>query len=126
MASINNVVLVGRLVKDVEVVKSKDTFIGNTSIAIDGLKKDAPASFVNLVLFDKNATNAADYCSKGDRVGVIGRLQSRTYEGKDGSKKYITEVVVTSIQFLESKKTEEDDEEEEEPSKTSKYTPKKK
>ena len=122
--TINSVTLVGRLATDPKINKAGDTKICDATIAVDGLSKEAPASFIHLVVFNKTAENLVNYCSKGDRIGVVGSLQVRSWETKEKEKRYTTEVVVSSLMFLSDKKDDEDDEEEEE-KKPSKYDKKK-
>lgn len=115
--TINSVTLIGRLVADPKINKVGDTKICNATIALDGLSKDADASFIPLVIFNKTAENLVNYCSKGDRIGIVGSLQVRSWETKEKEKRYTTEVVVSSLMFLSDRKDDEDDEEEEKPSK---------
>ncbi|HFN8411553.1 TPA: single-stranded DNA-binding protein, partial [Staphylococcus aureus] len=61
------------------------------------------ADFINCVTFRKQAENVNNYLSKGSLAGVDGRLQSRSYENKDGQRVFVTEVVADSVQFLETK-----------------------
>ncbi|HLR69456.1 MAG TPA: single-stranded DNA-binding protein, partial [Virgibacillus sp.] len=61
------------------------------------------ADFINCVTWRKQAENLSNYMKKGSMIGVDGRLQSRSYEGKDGNMVFVTEVVAESIQFLESR-----------------------
>lgn len=117
--TINSVTLIGRLVADPKINKAGDTKICNATIALDGLSKDADASFIPLVIFNKTAENLVKYCHKGDRIGVVGSIQTRSWETKEKEKRYTTEVVVSSLMFLSEKREDEDDEEEEE--KPSKY-----
>ncbi len=60
--------------------------------------------------FDNIAENTSEYCSKGDIVGVKGRIQSRTLE-KDGNKEYVTEIIAEKVTFLSSKREEKADDE---------------
>jgi single-strand DNA-binding protein len=59
--------------------------------------------FINCVVWRKPAENAANFLKKGSLAGVDGRIQTRSYEGQDGKKHYVTEVVADSVQFLEPK-----------------------
>lgn len=106
--SLNRVVLVGRLTRDPE-LKYTGTGIAVCSftLAINRPFKNAEgnneADFINIVVWRKPAENTAQYTKKGSLVGVDGRLQSRSYDDKDGKKVYVTEVVADSVQFLEPK-----------------------
>lgn len=96
----NNVVLVGRLSKDVELrYSSSGAAVGRTSIAVQRQFKDKvtgkyEADFINLVLFGKTAEFAANNTVKGNRVAIIGRIQTGSYEGQDGKRVYTTDTVV--------------------------------
>ena len=109
----NNVVLIGRLCADPEL---KYTLSGVATcsfrLAVDrGLPKDKKqemeskgqptADFINIVVWGKQAENCANYLKKGSLAAVQGRIQTRSYETKDGTKRYITEVVAIRVEFLE-------------------------
>ncbi len=105
---LNQVVLVGRLVKDLEVREFDSGKKGsNITLAIPRSFKNMEGKydtdFIDCVLWEQVATNTKEYCKKGDIVGIKGRLQSRIIE-KDSDKKYITEVVAEKVTFLSSKK----------------------
>lgn len=110
----NLVVLIGRLTRDPELkyLANTGTPVATFSLAVDReLSKDKrqeveskgqpTADFINIVVWGKQAENCANYLKKGRLAAVSGRLQSRSYEGKDGTKRYITEVVATRVEFLE-------------------------
>ncbi|TDM12688.1 single-stranded DNA-binding protein [Macrococcus bovicus] len=106
---INNVVLVGRLTKDVEYqVTPSGIPVAKFTLAVNrnfkSQNSEQQADFINIVTFRKTAEVVNQYCSKGSLVGVQGRMQSRSYENNEGRKVYVTEVVADSVQFLESKK----------------------
>ncbi|AGK95391.1 single-stranded DNA-binding protein [Clostridium pasteurianum] len=103
----NRVVLIGRLTKDPELKFTPGTgyAVATFAIAVDrrvpnkeGVRE---ADFIPIVIWGKQAESTANYMSKGKLVGISGRIQTRSYDAKDGSKKYITEVVADEIQFLE-------------------------
>ncbi len=103
----NKVILVGRLGNDPE---SKAT-AGGTSVTelrvatTTTVKGDKLTEWHNVVTFGKTAENAFSYLSKGREVLVEGKLQTRSWEGKDGVKRYKTEVAASNVQFLgDSKK----------------------
>lgn len=105
---INRVTLVGRLTKDVDLRYTQNgTAVANFSIAVQRNFKnqngDYGADFINCVVFRRQAENLAQYMKKGSQIGVDGRLQSRTYEDKDGKTVFVTEVVADNVQFLETK-----------------------
>ena len=64
------------------------------------------ADFINVIVWDKQAENVSKYVTKGKLISVEGRLQTRSYDDKDGKKVYVTEVVASHVGFLESKKDE--------------------
>ena len=102
----NRVVLIGRWTKDIELkfIPTTGTAVGNSVLAIDRkFKKEGQqqADFVPIVIFGKLAENASTYTGKGKLCGVAGRIQTRTYDAKDGTKRYITEIVADEVQFLE-------------------------
>lgn len=105
---LNQIVLVGRLVKNVELEKEgeKDTTI--ITIAVPRSYKNEngeyDTDFIDCVLWNGVARNTAEYCRKGDVIGVKGRLQTRNIENEDGSKNKITEVIAEKVTFLSSKK----------------------
>ncbi len=103
---LNQVVLVGRLTRDVIVNKSdKGIKVATVSLAIPRSFKNADGvydtDFVDCVAFDNVAANTSEYCSKGDIVGIKGRIQSRIIENDD-KKEYATDIVCEKITFLSS------------------------
>lgn len=111
----NKVVLIGRLTKDPDLKytpgagKSVCTF----TLAVDRRvqkDKEKEADFIPIVIWGKQAESTANYMSKGKLMGVSGRIQTRSYDAKDGTKRYITEVVADEVQFLEWAKKQENTE----------------
>ena len=100
----NNVSLVGRLTRDPEI---KATNSGSTyarfSIAVDRRGKDAGTDFINIVAFGKTSEFIERYFRKGQRIGINGRIQTGSYEGKDGKKVYTFDVIAENVEFVESK-----------------------
>ena len=75
-------------------------------MAIDrrkGADGNKQADFIPCVAWEKTAEVIAQYCAKGRKIAVEGRIQTRSYDAKDGTKRYVTEVVVQSMEFCESK-----------------------
>ena len=110
--SINRVVLTGRLTKDVELrATPSGASVASFTIAVDGFTKDQnnntvnQASFINCVAWNQTAKFVSTYCKKGSLVATEGRLQSRSYDRKDGTKAYVTEVIVDRIENLSPKDT---------------------
>lgn len=104
---LNQIVLVGRLTRDITVNKSDKGKVATLSLAIPrGFKNsegDYDTDFIDCVLFDVIAENTSEYCKKGDIVGVKGRVQSRVVE-KDDKKEYYTDIIAEKVTFLSSKK----------------------
>ena len=105
---INNVVLVGRLTKDPDLrYTGNGTAVASFTIAIDrsftNAQGNREADFINCVLWRKQAETFSNYMHKGSLVGVEGRIQTRNYEGTDGKRVYVTEVLVNNFSFLEPK-----------------------
>lgn len=100
---------VGRLTRDVDLRYTQSgKAVGNFTLAINRQFKNQKtdeydADFINMVAWGKQAENLANYMKKGSQVGVTGRIQTRTFEDKNGKTVYVTEVVADSVQFLESK-----------------------
>jgi single-strand DNA-binding protein len=102
----NKVVLIGRLTKDPELkfTPGTGTAVATFTLAVDRrFSKDGQkeADFIPVVVWGKQAESTANYMNKGKMMGVSGRIQTRNYDAKDGTKRYITEVVADEVQFLE-------------------------
>ncbi|SCW60439.1 single-strand DNA-binding protein [Ruminococcaceae bacterium YRB3002] len=103
----NKVVLVGRLTKDPEVkVTSSQIQFVNFTVAVDRRFKDAngqrQADFINCVAWRQTASFISNYFHKGSRIGIVGSLQTRSYDGNDGQKRFVTEVLVDEAEFVDS------------------------
>ena len=106
---VNNVVLVGRLVRDVDLRQtSTGKMMTYFTLAVNRNFKneqgEQAADFIGCVAFDKKAENMARFLSKGSLITVEGRISTRNFQGNDGKTVYVTEVVASNITFLESKK----------------------
>lgn len=107
---INNIVLVGRTTKTIELKQNKNgTNYIQFTLAVNRPYKDEQggqqADFINCVAWNKTAETIAKYVSKGTMIGVEGRLQVRNYENEAGIRQYISEVLVNKFTFLESRKS---------------------
>ena len=104
----NRVVLIGRLTKDPELrYTPSNTAVATFTIAVNRPKRqdrEQEADFVNIIVWGKQAENCNKYIEKGSKVAIEGRIQTRSYDGADGKKKYVTEVVGENVQFLDTKK----------------------
>jgi single-strand DNA-binding protein len=108
MNILNQVILVGRLVKDPELKETeKNKKVSYITVAVPRSFKDAngeyQTDFFNVVLFDIVAKNTAEYCKKGSIIGVKGRLQMNVVEKENEEKKYYTDIIAEKITFLSSK-----------------------
>lgn len=103
MEDLNNVTLVCRLGRDPEMktLPSGDS-IASLWVAVNG-RKDDETSWLGVTCFGKTAETVGQYLTKGRRIAVKGRIRSRQWEAKDGSKRRDVEVVADSIYFLDSK-----------------------
>lgn len=107
---VNNVVLVGRITKDPEVrqISGNNSAVCNFTIAANRNFKNQQgeydADFINCVVFNQVATLMERYVKKGQLLAVQGRIQTRNYEGNDGKRVYVTEVVANNVSFLESRR----------------------
>lgn len=103
----NKVVLIGRLTKDPELkfTPGNGTAVATLTLAVDrrvpNKNGQREADFIQVTVWGKSAENTANYMGKGRLMGVSGRIQTRTYEAKDGSRRYVTEVVADEVQFLD-------------------------
>lgn len=106
----NKVVLIGRLTKDPELryTPGNGVAVSSLTLAVDNYNSktgEKGADFIPVVVWGKSAENVAQYCVKGSQIAVSGRIANRSYEAKDGTKRYITEVVAdmfNGITFLSS------------------------
>ena len=107
---INNIVLVGRTTKAIELKQNKNgTNYVQFTLAVNRPYKDEQggqqADFITCVAWNKTAETLSNYVSKGMMIGVEGRLQVRNYENEAGVRQYLSEVLVNRFTFLESKKS---------------------
>ena len=105
----NKVILIGRLTRDPELRHTpQGTAVCQITVAVNrrGVQPgQQEADFINVSVWGVQAENVARYMSKGRQVAVEGRIQTRNYDDKDGKKVYVTEVIATNVQFLDSKGT---------------------
>lgn len=103
---LNRAILTGRLTRDPELrYTTSGTAVVQATIAVDRQFKnqqgEREADFINLVIWRKAAENFANFTYKGSLVGIDGRIQTRTYENKQGQRVYVTEINVDSFSLLE-------------------------
>ena len=104
----NRIILLGRLVKDPDVkVTTSGKTVCTFTLAVDrpfaGKDGKREADFINIQTWNKTAEIVGNNLSKGQRLLVDGRLQIRSYDGKDGQKHYATEVIADRVEFIERK-----------------------
>jgi single-strand DNA-binding protein len=102
----NRVVLAGRLTKDPELrITPSGVPVATFTLAVNrsftNNQGEREADFINCVVWRKPAENVANFLKKGSLAGVDGKLQTKSYDGSDGKKVYVTEVLAESVQFLE-------------------------
>ena len=105
----NKVILIGRVTKDIErKITNSGKSVASFTLAVNRDFKNADgkydADFINCVAYGQQAETISKYVNKGDKFGITGKLNTRTYDKQDGSKAYVTEVIVDGFEFLESKK----------------------
>ena len=101
---VNKVILIGRLTRDPDVRNVGDTKVANFTLAVDRTYKnqngEREADFIPIVVWRKTAELCERFLSKGSMCAVTGRLQVRSYDANDGTKRYVTEVVADEVQFF--------------------------
>lgn len=103
----NKVELIGRLTKEPEIkLTSNQTQFCNFTIAVDRRFKDAngqrQADFINCVAWKNTAVFIQKYFHKGNKIGVVGSIQTRSFDDQNGQKRFVTEVIVDEVEFVES------------------------
>lgn len=106
----NKVILMGRLTRDPEVryTQTNNTLVASFSLAVNRRfvrqGEERQADFFNIVAWNKQGEFCSKYFKKGQQVGIIGRLQTRTWDDDKGTKHYITEVIADEAYFADSKR----------------------
>jgi single-strand DNA-binding protein len=105
---LNRIILIGRLTKDPELrYTPSGVAVAKFTLAVDRNFKnqqgEKETDFINIVVWQKQAENVANYLLKGKLAAVEGRLQIRSYDGQDGQKRWVTEVVANTVSFLSPK-----------------------
>lgn len=104
----NKVTLIGRLTKDPELrYTSSNIAVASFTLAVDrgytSQNGERQADFLNIVVWRKPAENVKKFLTKGSQVAVDGSIQTRSYDDPNGQKRYITEILANSVEFLGSK-----------------------
>lgn len=102
----NKVHLIGNLTKDVEFSTTPNGIsVCKFTLAVTrGYGENKSTDFLPIVCWRKNAEFARDYINKGNKVGISGSIQTRSYDANDGTKRYITEIVADEVELLQSAK----------------------
>ena len=109
---LNQIILVGRLIKNPEIIRENEKRKAVITLAIPRNYKNSEGiyetDFVDCILWNEVATNTTEYCKKGDLIGIKGRIQTKATE-IDGQPKHIMEVVAEKVTFLASRKEESEE-----------------
>ena len=108
MIIINKVVLLGRLTKDPELryAAGSGTAVCRFTVAINRQFKKDETDFINCVAFGKTGETITQYFTKGSKIAITGNMRTGSYEAKDETKRYTTDVIVETFEFVENKKKE--------------------
>ncbi len=104
----NRVILIGNLTKDPELSTTNSGInYCRFTLAVPkrfvGSAGERDAEFINIVVWRTQADNCHKYLKKGSKAGVVGSIQTRSYDAQDGTKRYVTEVVADEVEFLSSR-----------------------
>ena len=104
---INKTILVGRTTKDLELKhSSNDKPFMKFTLAVNRTFGEKETDFIQCIVFGKQAENMAKFVSKGNLIGIEGRIQTGSYDDKEGKRVYTTDVVCDNVQYLETKEKE--------------------
>lgn len=108
---LNNVSLVGRTTRDVELrYTPSNVAVATFTLAVNRTFKnengERETDFINCVMWRQQAENLANWAKKGALIGITGRIQTRSYENQQGQRVYVTEVVAEQFQLLESRNSQ--------------------
>lgn len=108
--SINKVTMVGNMTRDPELRRTASgKAVTSFTLALNRIKPSSDgqqADYISCIVWDKIAESVAQYCSKGSKVGVVGHLQSRSYDNAQGQRVYVTEVVCEQVDFINTRNQE--------------------
>lgn len=107
---LNRVILIGRLTKDPELRYTPGgVAVASFTLAVDrsftNQQGEREADFIPIVVWRKQAENCANYIGKGSLVAVDGRVQVRTYDAKDGQRRWVTEIIAENVRFLDRRES---------------------
>ena len=106
----NKAIIIGRLTRDPE-MRTTTSGINSTTFTVAVSRNytspngERETDFLNCVAWRKQAENISKFCKKGTQVAVEGRIQTRSYDAQDGTKRYVTEIVADNVTFLGTKGT---------------------
>ncbi|MGI6587973.1 MAG: single-stranded DNA-binding protein [Peptococcia bacterium] len=105
---LNRAILIGRLTKDPELRYTPNgVAVASFTLAVNrsflNQQGEREADFIPIVVWRKQAENCANYIGKGSLVAVEGRIQVRTYDAKDGQRRWVTEVIADNVRFLDKR-----------------------
>ena len=105
---LNRIVLIGRLTRDPELRFTPNGHaVCSFTLAVDrpftNQEGNRETDFINIVVWNKQGENCAQYLAKGRLAAVDGHLQIRSYDGNDGQRRYVTEVIADNVRFLSSR-----------------------
>ena len=108
----NKCILVGNLTKDPELTTtSNGVAVCRFAIAVSRRYANADGEretdFLNIVVWRSLGENCHKFLKKGSKVGVVGNIQSRSYDAQDGSKRYVTEIVAEEVEFLSTRQSDD-------------------
>ena len=100
----NKVVLIGRLTKDPDLrfAAGSGTAVTRLTLAVNRPFKKDEADFINCIAFGKTGEIIAQYLTKGRQLAISGSMQTGSYEAKDGTRRYTTDVIIDSFDFIDS------------------------
>ena len=109
----NRVVLIGRLTKDIDVrYTTTQKVVATFSLAVNREFKNPQGEyetdFFNVVIWGKPAELAGNTLKKGNKIAIDGRIQNRSYDAKDGTKRYVTEIIANGFEYLEKREQPKD------------------
>lgn len=108
--SINKVVMVGNMTRDPELRRTANgNPVASFTLALNRIQQSSDgqqADYISCVVWCKIAESIVQYCSKGSKVGVVGHLQSRSYDNAQGQRVYVTEVVCEQVDFINTRNQE--------------------
>lgn len=100
----NKVILIGRLTKDPELryASGSGTAVCKFTLAVNRQFKKDETDFINCIAFNKQGEAIAQYVAKGRQLAVTGSIRTGSYDGQDGVKRYTTDIIVESFEFIGS------------------------